>query len=123
VAVCIGGSHADVRGSGGGAMSQREALAEALQQFWQGPSGRSWNAPDDEKSCCALLPSQADWFRRLADVALTNVVERCAKVADEYDGDGMDSTSYEDQLGDARQTRSDIAEQIRAMVGEKHDAS
>lgn len=48
----------------------RETLAEKLQQFWQSPSGRTWNAPGDEKSCCVLLPAQADWFRRLADVAI-----------------------------------------------------
>jgi hypothetical protein len=43
----------------------REALAEVIQQYWQGPSGRPWAS--GEKSCCKILPGQAEWFRRLAD--------------------------------------------------------
>jgi hypothetical protein len=41
-----------------------ETLAQTIQQFWQGPSGRPWDGT--EESCCVKLPGQADWFRRLA---------------------------------------------------------
>lgn len=42
----------------------REKVAEALQKFWQGPSGRTW------EECKAKLPPQAEWFRKLADTAM-----------------------------------------------------
>jgi hypothetical protein len=45
-------------------MDKREKVAKALQVFWQGKSGRTW------EKCCETLPEQADWFRRLADVAI-----------------------------------------------------
>jgi hypothetical protein len=41
--------------------------------------------------------------------------ERCAKVAEDYDGDGLRGSGYEDQLGDARQTQREIAAAIRAL--------
>jgi hypothetical protein len=47
----------------------REDLARAIQQFWQGPTGRPWDGSED--SCCEKLPAQADWFRRLADALLS----------------------------------------------------
>lgn len=47
----------------------REEIARAIQQFWQGPSGRPWDGSED--SCCEKLPAQADWFRRLADALLS----------------------------------------------------
>jgi hypothetical protein len=36
-------------------------------------------------------------------------------VAEDYDGDGLRGSGYEDQLGDARQTRREIAAAIRAF--------
>lgn len=39
--------------------------------------------------------------------------EEAAKIADEYDGEGLDSTGYDDQLGDGRLTANDIAKAIR----------
>ncbi len=42
----------------------REVVAEALQNFWQGPSGRTW------AECQEKLSPQAEWFRKLADVAI-----------------------------------------------------
>ena len=41
-------------------------------------------------------------------------IERCAKVADDYDGDGHDHDYYT-QLGNSRRTQSDIAAAIRAL--------
>ena len=42
-------------------MVDREVLAETIQRFWQGPTGRSW------VKCCEQFPKQAEWFRQLAD--------------------------------------------------------
>lgn len=56
----------------------QERMASALQGFWQGPSGRSWNKEGDDKSCCAALPGQADWFRKLADDAIAVIDEPAA---------------------------------------------
>ncbi len=49
--------------------AMREALAEKLQNYWQGPSGRSWTECNEK-----LLP-QADWFRKLADVAIAALAQ------------------------------------------------
>ena len=39
--------------------------------------------------------------------------ERAAKLADDYDGEGITSHGYHDQLGDAGRTRNDIAAAIK----------
>ena len=47
-------------------------------------------------------------------------LERAAEIADAYDGDGLDSTSYGDQLGNASKTMDDIAAAIRAEKETDH---
>lgn len=47
-----------------------EDVAAAMHGYWQGPNGRSW------ERACADLPGSADWFRRLAQVALRSAIVR-----------------------------------------------
>ncbi len=57
------------------------------------------------------------------DAAEARGIERAAKVAEDYDGDGLNSSSglraYTAQLGDAAQTQNDIVRAIRALVPEE----
>lgn len=49
---------------------------------------------------------------RHVDAAIAKERERCAMVADEYDGDGL-TVGYDAHLGDAYLTRREIANAIR----------
>jgi hypothetical protein len=54
-------------------------------------------------------------MRKLANTVKLDTIEACAKIAEDYDGAGMDSKGYHDHLGDAYKTRQDIADAIRAL--------
>src|SRR5258708_38544955 len=43
-------------------------------------------------------------------------IEEAAKVAENYDGNGLDSQGYEAQLGSGSETAFDITNQIRALA-------
>lgn len=50
------------------------------------------------------------------DLIRAEVLEEAARVADDYEGKGMDG-GYDSHLGDAFRTRRDIAAAIRALKG------
>ena len=50
-----------------------------------------------------------------ADAAISVVLEESAKVAEDYEGEGMDKDQHT-QSGDAYVTRRDIAAAIRALI-------
>jgi hypothetical protein len=72
-----------------------EALAEKLQQHWQG-GGHAYTRPWDngtEKDCVHGLPGQAEFFRQLARIAIPApaqgsldpaTVEACAKFVEQH---------------------------------------
>jgi hypothetical protein len=64
---------------------------------------------------CRLARDALRQLRAERDAAARDMRERCAKVAEDYDGDGMEGRGYDAQLGDASLTCRDIAEQIRAL--------
>lgn len=81
-----------------------------------------WEKPDAATACeanpCDKVDTSgvtAEWF----DAAMAQVREQCAKIAEDYDGEGMDGTGYDAQLGDASKTRREIAERIRALPTKK----
>jgi len=57
--------------------------------------------------------TRTDHVQTLIAEAVAAAWERCAKVAEDYDGDGIDCRGWDYQLGDAFKTRSDIAAAIR----------
>lgn len=72
-----------------------------------GSEVRGWSYKDDagRRTKMQMAHEFAEgWFQ---------ATERAAKVAEFYDGDGINSHGYFDQLGDAGKTRRDIADDIR----------
>jgi hypothetical protein len=55
-------------------------------------------------------------MRKLANTVKLDTIEACAKIAEDYDGKGLDARGYSADLGDARMTQDHIVKAIRALA-------
>ena len=107
---------------------RRAALVEKVTKLLVGREGESmWDA-SCWKPGANLMNAQielwlcrAEYEERAAaaiDLIRAEVLEEAARVADDYEGKGMDG-GYDSHLGDAFRTRREIAAAIRSLKGDK----
>lgn len=77
---------------------------------------RNVHCPIESCPAYVLRIDEDEWNNRHSpSPSFEAVRERCAKLADDYDGKGRSCPGYDAQLGDSLQTSMDISAAIRAL--------